>query len=63
VAQNLDDVRFLKAVHQCFGAGDEEVNYVDFEVEYRGTDTVRRTRIRRAATVVRESNLDAIRRM
>jgi hypothetical protein len=38
------------------------VKYVDFEVEHRGADTVRRTRIRRGGQVVRESELTAIRR-
>ena len=41
----------------------EEVNYVDFEVEYRGTDTVRRTRIRRGGVTVKESALTAIQRV
>jgi hypothetical protein len=62
VAQPLDDVHILKAFHLCFGGRDEEVNYVDFEVEHRGADTVRRTRIRRGGQVVRESELTAIRR-
>ena len=62
VAQALDDVQLLRAFHDCFGGRDEEVNYVDFEVEYRNSDTVRKTRIRRAGEVVRESKLTAIRR-
>ena len=45
-----------------FGGVDEEINHVDFEVEYQGTDTVRKTRIRRDGTVVRESQMTAIRR-
>ena len=61
-AQALDEVQLLKAFHECFGGKDEEVNYVDFEVEHRGVETVRRTRIRRAGTVVRESELTPIRR-
>ena len=63
IAQGLDDVHLLKAFHDCFGGRAEEVNYVDFEVEHRGTDTVRRTRIRRAGSIVRESDLTAIRRV
>ena len=62
VAQSLDDVHLLKAVHECFRGRDEEVNYVDFEVEHRGAETVRKTRIRRAGEVVRESRLTAIQR-
>lgn len=62
VAQSLEDVHLLKAFHVCFAGSDDEVNYVDFEVEHRGADTVRRTRVRRARRVVRESELTAIRR-
>jgi hypothetical protein len=62
MAQALDDVQLLKAFHVCFSGRDDEVNYVDFEVEHRGPDTVRKTRIRRAGGIVRESELTAIRR-
>jgi hypothetical protein len=62
VAQSLDDVHLLKAFHECFRGKDDEVNYVDFEVEHRGAETVRKTRIRRAGTVVRESKFTAIQR-
>ncbi len=61
-AQALDEVQLLKALHECFGGKVEEVNYVGFEVEHRGVETVRRTRVRRAGTVVRESEFTAIRR-
>jgi hypothetical protein len=62
VAQSLDDVHLLKAFHECFHGRDEEVNYVDFEVEHRGAETVRKTRIRRGGEIVRESNFTAIQR-
>lgn len=62
VAQALNDIHFLQALHECFRGRDDELNYVDFDVEYRGTDTVRRTRIRRDGNVVRESNFTAIQR-
>jgi hypothetical protein len=62
VAQSLDDVQLLKAFHECFRGRDEEVNYVDFEVEHHGAETMRKTRIRRAGAVVRESKLTAIQR-
>ena len=62
VAQSLEDVHFLRALHDCFGGRDDEVNYVDFEVEHRGAETVRLTRVRRAGAVVRESDFTAIRR-
>jgi hypothetical protein len=48
VAQSLDDVQILKALHECFMGRDDEVNYVDFEVEYKDTETMRLSRIRRA---------------
>ncbi len=60
-AQTLDDVHFLKALHQCFKGTDSELNFVDFDVEYKGTDIVRKTRVRRGAEV-RESSATAIRR-
>jgi len=62
VAQSIDDVRLLKAFHECFGGKPEEVNYVDFEVEHQGAETMRKTRIRRGGAVVRESGPTAIRR-
>jgi len=62
VAQNLEDVQILNAFHTCLAGAADEVNYVDFDVEYKGTDTVRRTRIRRAGAVEKESKLTAIRR-
>ncbi|HMX88008.1 MAG TPA: hypothetical protein PKD30_05860 [Saprospiraceae bacterium] len=61
-AQSINSVEFLQALHTCFKGLDEEINFVDFEVSYRGTDTVRKTRIRRSGTVQRESELTAIRR-
>lgn len=62
VAQSLEDVHLLKAFHDCFNGRDEEVNFVDFDVEHRGAETVRRTRVRRAGIVARESEMTAIRR-
>jgi hypothetical protein len=62
VAQKLGDVQLLKAFHECFNGHDEEVNYVNFDVEHRGAETVRRTRIWRDGAVVRESEFTAIRR-
>jgi hypothetical protein len=62
VAQGLEDVQLLKAFHECFRGKDEEVNYVDFEVEHRGAETMRKTCIRRAGAVVQESKMTAIQR-
>jgi len=62
VAQKLEDVLLLQALHKCFGGRDNEVNYVDFDVEHRNRDTVRRTRIRRGGVTVKESRFDVLRR-
>ncbi|MDX2030857.1 MAG: hypothetical protein SF339_09330 [Blastocatellia bacterium] len=61
-AQPLQNVEFLAALHECFHGHADEVNYVDFEVEYRGKDRVRKTRIRRDGIVQRESKATSIRR-
>ncbi len=63
VAQSIDEVRLLKAFHACFGGKDEELSYVDFEVEYRGNDLSRTTRIRRAEQVVKESKPTPVQRV
>ena len=60
--QDIGDVHLLKAFHECFGGHDSELNYVDFEVQYQGTDIVRTTRIQRSGAVVQSSNATAIRR-
>lgn len=63
VAQRLEEVQLLSVFHDCFGGRDEEINYVDFEVQHRGRDTVRLTRVRRAGITILESHLTAIRRV
>ena len=62
-AQRLEDVALLKAFNDCFQGDPEEINYVDFEVQYRGSDIVRKTRITRGGEVQRESNATPIRRV
>lgn len=62
VAQPLESVQLLRALHQCFKGADDEVSYVDFEVSYHGADTVRKTIIRRSGAVQQESALTPIRR-
>jgi hypothetical protein len=62
VAQTIENVRFLKALHECFGGRDDEVNFVDFDIVHKGASVARRTRIRRGDTVVKESQMRAIRR-
>ena len=61
-AQSLDEVHLLKAFHQCFKGNADEVNYVDFEIEHDGPETLRRTRIRRAGLMVQESEMTPIQR-
>ncbi len=61
-AQALDDVQFFRALHTLFHGRDEEVNYVDFEVQHFGAETQRRTRIRRGGNVVKASPFTELRR-
>ena len=60
--QALQDVQILNAFSNCFGGRPEEINYVNFEVQHRGAETVRTTRVTRAGVVERESNASAIQR-
>lgn len=61
-AQKLTDVEFLQAVYDCFGGDPTELSYVEFEVAYQGTDTVRTTTVMRNGAVQRASQPTAIRR-
>lgn len=61
-SQKLEDVELLKAFTECFGGDTSEINYVDFQVEYKGTDTLRTTTITRDNQVQRKSEATAIRR-
>ena len=58
----LADVRFLAALHECFGGDDDEVNRVWFTVAYRGSDIVRTTRVERAGLGQKVSEPTPIRR-
>lgn len=60
--QNINDVLILKALHECFGGRDDEVNYIDIEVEYAGRNTRRKTRVTRAGVVQRQSKMTVIKR-
>ncbi len=60
--QRLEEVELLTAFNGCFGGSEDEINYVDFQVEHRGSDTVRTTTIRRGGKEQRASNATAIRR-
>lgn len=60
--QGLRNVEILEAFHKCFNGHDNEVNYVRFEVEHSGADTLRKTEIKRHDVIVKESEPTAIRR-
>lgn len=60
--QALEDVQIMQAFNDCFQCAPEEISYVEFGVAHRDADTVRRTSIRRAGEVQRESRPTAIRR-
>ena len=60
--QALADVEIMQAFNDCFGCVEAEINYVSFEVEHRGPDTVRTTRIRRDGAMQKQSAPTAIRR-
>ena len=62
VPQALTDVQIMQAFNDCFGCAEEEINYVSFDVEHRGPDTVRTTLIKRDGAVQKESAPTAIRR-
>lgn len=59
---DLADVGFLRALHECFGGDVSEINSVQFEVFNEGADLMRRTTVLRAGNVVRQSEPTAIRR-
>ena len=60
--QQLENVELLLAFNKCFGGNSREINFVDFELEHKGSDTVRNTRIRRVDKEQKVSDATAIRR-
>lgn len=62
VAQQIDDVMLLQAFYEGFCGRDDEVNYVDFEIQLIGAETWRKTTIRRSGIVQVESEMTPIRR-
>jgi len=58
----LDDVRLLRAFHDCFGGLDEEVNSVRFIVSQNGSEVLRVTEILRANETQHTSGQTPIRR-
>lgn len=61
-AQQLKDVELLTAFNNCFRGRDDEINFVDIEVEYKGGDTLRKTTVQRNNEEQRVSGRTAIRR-
>ena len=60
--QKLEEVEIMQAFYNGFRCQPEELNYVSFNVAYRGTDTVRTTQIVRGGVVQEESTPTPIRR-
>lgn len=58
----LQDVGILKAMHECFGGQDNEVNSVEITVSHDGAETVRTTSILRNGAVRKGSGPTPIRR-
>ncbi len=58
----LGSVTFLKALHQCFGGYDDELNQVRIAVAHQGAEVVRRTTVVRDGAVAHGSDLTPIRR-
>lgn len=61
-AQGLDAVELLSAFNACFGGLADEINSVDFDVENRGPELLRTTRVSRGGIVTQVSGATAIRR-
>lgn len=61
-AHSLEDVELLSCFAKCFEVRADELNYVGFEVQHRGSDTVRGTTVTRNGMVAQASELTAIRR-
>jgi hypothetical protein len=61
-AQRVADVTLLQAFFTCFRGHEDEVNFVDFEVQAVGAETWRKTTVRRSGIVQAESEMTPIRR-
>ena len=61
-SQQLSDVQIIQAFNDCFRCKPEEINYVSFDVDYRGADIVRTTRIFRNGKEQKASRPTAIKR-
>jgi len=63
IAQPLAALELLSAFHAAFGGRDGEVSSVDFELEQRGDEILRRTVIRRNDRIEQASEMTPIRRV
>lgn len=61
-AQKIEDVDILKAFFDCFGVDKKELFTVSFDVNYSGSDIVRKTIIKQNGMIQKESKPTAIRR-
>ncbi|GGB65680.1 hypothetical protein [Henriciella pelagia] len=61
-AQSVENVEILEAFRKTFGAFQNEVARVDFDVKYEGADTVRRTSVTSGSGLNRTSGWTAIKR-
>jgi len=60
--QRLEEVQILKAFHDCFKGREDELNFVNFTVNYQGNDILRKTQVVRDNITQRESIATPIRR-
>jgi hypothetical protein len=60
--QPVAKVELLEAFHRCFHGKDAEVNFVAFDVEIRGEETLRKTTVTRGGSVQKQSKMTPIRR-
>lgn len=61
-AQAISDVEVLSVFQEGFGGRQDELNFVEFEVEYAGAETLRRTTVSRNGQTQRASEPTPIRR-
>ena len=60
--QKIEDVEILAAFNNCFLGNADEINYVEFHVEYSGTEIMRTTTVKRNGEIQQESKPTAIKR-
>ncbi len=58
----LSDVEFLAALHQCFGGRNDELNYVHITAGHQGVEVIRETNVQRGGQTVHSAGPTAIQR-